>query len=164
MDHIQTMCHRFLLQNLKQYQKSKWRYIAAIPKCCWLPDYSTKSLNTYENDVFFIHLFFVSRISIILIHNFFYPPSLGFIWLDWLHCQLLIFLSLVMIFKTQTNTGAMVKRVDIGSYNSREPFSPLLRVCHVNVSWRCFRFLISVNNFFESKNVKWQRTGTLTTT
>ena len=48
------------------------------------------------------------------------------------------------------------------SYTSREPFSPLFRVCHVNVSGRCFNFLVSVNYLFERKNVKWQRTGTIT--
>ena len=62
---------------------------------------------------------------------------------------------------------AMVKRVpqkemfDIISYTSREPFSPIFRVCRVSVGWRCFKFLISVNNLFESKNVKLQRTGTI---
>ena len=62
---------------------------------------------------------------------------------------------------------AMVKRVpqkemfDIISYTSREPFSPIFRVCRVSVGWRCFKFLVSVNNLFESKNVKLQRTGTI---
>ena len=48
------------------------------------------------------------------------------------------------------------------SYTSREPFSPLFRVCHVNVGWRYFNFFASVNNLFGSKNNKWQRTGTVT--
>ena len=48
------------------------------------------------------------------------------------------------------------------SYTSTEPFSPLFRVYHVNVGWRCFNFLVSVNYLFERKNEKWQRTGTIT--
>ena len=58
---------------------------------------------------------------------------------------------------------AMVKRVpqkqlfDIISYTSREPFSPIFRVCRVSVGWRCFKFLVSVNNLFERKNVKLQK-------
>ena len=58
---------------------------------------------------------------------------------------------------------AMVKRVpqkqmfDIISYTSREPFSPIFRVCCVSVGWRCFKFLVSVNNLFERKNVKLQK-------
>ena len=44
-----------------------------------------------------------------------------------------------MIFVTQTNTGTMVKHVSqkqmvsVRSYPSRELFSPLFRVCYVNV-------------------------------
>ena len=58
---------------------------------------------------------------------------------------------------------AMVKCVpqkqmfDIISYTSREPFSPIFRVCRVSVGWRCFKFLVSVNNLFERKNVKLQK-------
>ena len=74
-----------------------------------------------------------------------------------------------MIFVTQTNTGTTVKRIpqeevfNIKSYTSREQFSPLFRVCYVNVGWRCFEFLVSVKNLFKSKTVKWQRTSTITT-
>ena len=49
-----------------------------------------------------------------------------------------------------------------GSYTSREPFSPIFRVCHINVGWRYFNLFVSVNNLFGSKNVKWQKTGTIT--
>ena len=71
-----------------------------------------------------------------------------------------VVLFATMFFITQTNTGAMVKRVpqeqmlDIKSYISREPFSDFFWICHDNVVWRCFKFLVSVNNLFESKNFK----------
>ena len=65
-----------------------------------------------------------------------------------------------MIFITQTNIGTMVKRVPQEEM-SRESFSPLFRVCNINVGWRCFKFLVSVNNLFERNNIKCQMTGTI---
>ena len=53
---------------------------------------------------------------------------------------------LLIIFVTQNNTGTMMKRVpqeqtiDVRSYPSRELFSPLFRVCHVEVVLRYCKF------------------------
>ena len=64
-----------------------------------------------------------------------------------------------MIFVTQTNSGTKVKRdcqeqiLGVRSYLSRDLFLPLFRVCHVNVVYRCLKFLVLLNNLFLSKRV-----------